>query len=687
MSEAKDFLFEIGTEELPSRHLFEMAESLAHHIEKSFKHYSLRHGAVKFFATPRRLAILVDSLSAKQPDQLIEMRGPAAKIAYNELGELTTAAIKFAESCGVDSSKLERLDNEKGSWVICRGKKIGNLTVNLIPEIVKLALKNLHLSRQMRWGKGEVIFVRPVHWIVLLYGSEKIDTEVLGVKTGNTTFGHRFMSSGPIVISEPKKYEEILEQKGKVIPDFSKRLAKIRDEITAIPKNGTALVDEDLMLEVCGLVEWPVALVGNFESKFLEVPKEVLITCLQHQQRCFPVVDSSGKLLSQFVVVSNIESQDPQRVILGNERVIRARLSDAEFFYRTDLQYTLDSYLDRLKLIVFQDKLGSVFDRTQRLIKLIQYLAAELNIHASYAARSALLAKCDLLSTMVWEFPELQGIMGYYYALQQFEPDPIAIAIKEQYLPRHPKDKIPSTDIGVALAIADRVDYLVGLFGINKIPTGEKDPLGIRRAAIGILRIILEKQISIDLKELLEQAKKNYQVTLENQDTTKQIIDFIYERFRASYLEQGGNAKVFNAVLSRLPTNPWDFKKRLDAVNYFITLPEAESLSSAHKRVMNILSKAKIEDELQFKLKYAKEDAEVSLAHQVLEKNPILQQLCEKGEYKEALKMLAELKPTIDRFFDEIMVMVDKEKVRNNRLALLKLLADMLNSVADVSLL
>lgn len=687
MSETRDFLFEIGTEELPPKHLAAISAALTHNLEKNFKHHGLSHGAIQSYATPRRLAVLVQDLSTKQSDQLVEMRGPATKIAYDAAGALTIAAKKFAASCGAAEDKLEKLETEKGSWVVCRVKKIGTDTTKLLPEIVTQALKNLPVGRQMRWGEGKITFIRPVHWVVLLFGAETIPAEILGVTASNLTYGHRFLHPAAITINEPKQYAGLLEKEGKVIADFNLRLQKIREQVVAIATIGTPLIDADLLDEVTGLVEWPVAMLGTFDAHFLEIPQEVLITSLQHQQRYFPIVAADGKLLPHFVIISNIESSDPKRVVVGNERVIRARLTDAEFFYRTDLQFTLDSYLERLKLTVFQDKLGSVFDKTQRLYRLADYLARELHADTTQAYRAALLSKCDLMSTMVWEFPELQGIMGYYYALQQFEPDPIALAIKEQYLPRYANDQIPTSDIGCILALADRVDTLVGLFGINKLPTGDKDPLGLRRAAHGILRIILERNLPLDLRALLETTKLNYQVPLENQNTSKQVVDFVYERMRAWYLDHNGNANVFNAVLAREPAKPLDFKARLDAVAFFITLPEAEALAAAHKRVNNILTKAQLDPETKFNLKLAKEPAEEALAQQLIEKAPKIQTLCAASKYKEALTVLAELKPLIDTFFEKVMVMVDKEKLRANRLALLRDLRELFISIADISLL
>lgn len=687
MADTQDFLLEIGTEDLPSKKLHEVAASLAQHIEKHLKQHALTYRAVKFYATPRRLAVIVSDLLSKQPDQPIELRGPAVKVAYDQFGEPTTAAIKFAASCSIDVAQLEKHTTEKGSWVVCKSVKVGAATQSLLPEIVNQAVKHLPIPKQMRWGEGKITFIRPVHWVVMLLGTTVIRAAVLGVVSDNQTYGHRFLAPQAITIPEPSKYIELLEQQGKVIPDFTKRMQMIREAIEHASQTGNALIADELLTEVTGLVEWPTILVGVFDPHFLEIPQEVLITVLQQQQRCFPVINAEGKLLPQFILVSNLISRNPRRVIEGNERVIRARLTDAEFFYRTDLEFTLDGYLQRLQHTVFQEKLGTMYDKTVRLQKLAAVIATKINADPSQANRAALLAKCDLMSTMVWEFPELQGIMGYYYALQEFEPDSIAIALKEQYLPRFAKDQLPTTELGCVLALADRADTLVGLFGINKVPTGEKDPLGLRRAATGILRIILEKALAIDLFELFTTAQQNYLVPLDNAAAIKQLLDFVYERLRAWYLEQGGKTNVFNAVLATQPTQPLNFQKRLEAVTYFVTLPEAEALSMAHKRVNNILTKAQLSAISTFNPKLVTEEAEKALAQQVAISAPKVRQLCAIGNYKEALTTLAALKPAIDTFFDKIMVMVEDKKIRNNRLALLHDLHALFILIADISLL
>ena len=687
MSEVKNFLFEIGTEELPPKTLFKVAANLATNVENGLKHAGLSHGAIKFFATPRRLAVLVFDLVTKQPDHTLELRGPAVTVAYDQEGKPTKALQKFLENNGITINQLEKLETPKGAWVVAHKKKSGRATDELLPEIINQALESLHTPKQMRWGNGKYTFIRPVHWLLMLYGNEIVPATVFGKTSSNVTYGHRFHHPAAITITSPEKYAEILAEQGFVIAEFEARKQMIFSAVQNKTNIGKVLIDENLLNEVTGLVEWPVVLLGTFDAHFLEVPQEVLLVALEAQQRYFPVVDQEGKLLPHFVLVSNIKSSEPVRVITGNEKVLRARFTDAEYFYRTDLQFTLDSLIDRLKQAVFQDKLGSIYLKTERLAKLTSFLAEKVGVATALAKRAAELSKADLVTTMVFEFPELQGVMGYYYALQQFESESVAIALKEQYLPRFAQDKIPDTDLGAILAISDRLDTLVGFFGINKIPTGEKDPQGLRRAATGILRIILERKLNLDLKELLEFANSCYSPELENTLATKQVLDFILERLRAMYLENGGDANVYNAVLATHPTKPLDFQQRLAAINFFKTLAEAEALSAAHKRVNNILNKTTISDEIKFSPKLAKEVAEKALA-EIIEKNKaVIATLAQQGNYKEALELLATFKPAIDAFFDSTMVMVENEKLRNNRLALLRDLRALFLSIADISLI
>lgn len=691
MSNSHDFLLELGSEELPPKELTNLVGSLAMHLEKNLRAAELTFDFIRTFATPRRLAVLVSNLLKSQPDKNLEIRGPAVSVAIDANGFPTVAGKKFSENCGVEFAKLDRIENEKGAWLICRTKKVGAKTTELLPSIVAKTIKEISIHRAMKWGCGEFTFVRPLHWIVMLYGSLTIETKIFDVISSNKTYGHRFHYPKPITILEPTHYEMQLSQKGFVIADFVKRREKIHElimqAVMAKYPGSHALIEEALLNEVAGLVEWPVALVGEFSPHYLELPPEIIITCLEHHQRSFPIINQTKKLIPAFVVVSNIESLDPERLIKGNERVIRARLTDAEFFYRSDLRFTLDSFIEKLKLVVFQTKLGTLYDKTLRLEKLVTSIAQKINANIDYSDRAAHLSKCDLMTSMVGEFPELQGVVGYYYALQQYEPEEVALAIKEQYLPKFAKDSLPTTASGQVLAIADRIDTLVGAFSINKVPTGEKDPLGLRRAAIGIIRIILEKSLALDLKELCELAYNNYESAPENAAAVKQAVDFIIERMRAFAEEQGIKSNVINAVLARKSTKPLDIFKRLDAVSYFLTLPEAEALSSAHKRVNNILNKANINAEIKFNCDLVEEKIEQNLADEIAAKNELIIPLYKERNYREALKILSGIKPVVDEFFDKVMVMAEKEKVRNNRLALLTDLRELFNHVADLSLL
>jgi glycyl-tRNA synthetase beta chain len=690
MDEQLDFLLEIGTEELPPKNLEYLAEGLAANLQKGLQAAFLDHGKVTTFATPRRLAVLVAKLASKQQDKAVELRGPAVSIAFDERGNLTAAGKKFIESAGVSIAQLERHKNPKGEYVVCKTTKIGLETPQLLPAIVTAALKNLPIHRPMRWGNGALSFVRPVHWVVMMYGSNVIEANILGVPAGNLTYGHRFLHPHAILLSDAQSYETALNKPGYVVANFNKRTELIRHQManltTRLPK-GEIVIDEELLHEITGLVEWPVAMIGEFDHNFLELPQEVLICVMQQQQKCFPVIGADKKIQPYFILVSNIISKEPQIIIKGNERVIQARLTDAEFFYKSDLVFTLDSYLEKLKTTVFQTNLGTVYDKTLRLAKLATVVAEFIGANTAFAERAAKIAKSDLMTTMVGEFPELQGIMGYYYALQQFEPEEVAIALKEQYLPRFAKDKIPDTKVGSALALADRIDTLIGAFAINKIPTGEKDPLGLRRAAIAILRIILAKNLDIDLRVLFAQALQNYQEAIEalkNVNPIEQALNFVFERLRVWYVEEGIEANIVNAVLERRPTKPLDFKRRIEAVSYFKTLPAAETLSNAHKRVNNILQKAGFAGTTKFNKKLLTDAAEINLAAQITRIKKLITPLYSQGNYKAALTLLSEIKSAVDQFFDTVMVMAEEQSVRNNRLALLNELRELIIYIADI---
>ncbi|MBU0743972.1 MAG: glycine--tRNA ligase subunit beta, partial [Gammaproteobacteria bacterium] len=527
--QTNDFLLEIGTEELPPKQINILATALAKNLKENLQELSLVHGEVKTFSSPRRLAVLISNLKSKQEDQPIEIRGPSVKIAFDPTGNPTIAAIKFAATCGIAVEDLKRIEDKKGAVLFYKTIRAGRKTIDLLPEAITHSIKKLPIKRAMRWGENLGPFVRPLHWIVALFGAKTIDLEIFGVKASNKTFGHRFHCPQELLVSEPSEHENLLKEKGFVIADSFKRQQEIRQQITSLTIDDVAIIPEDLLDEVTNLVEWPVALMGVFNERFLKIPKEALITTLKNHQRCFPICDESGELLPRFVMISNIKSSLPTQVIEGNERVIQARFTDAQYFYQKDLKQDLINNLDSLKSVTFQDGLGSLYDKTQRLKTIASFIATKIDIDITTVERASELSKCDLVTSMVREFPELQGIMGYYYALKN-ENLVIAAAIKEQYLPAFSQDKIPSTKAGAALALADRIDNLIGLFAINKIPTSDKDPFSLRRAANGILRIILEKNLELDLKEIIEKSCLTYKDIIKNKDEiVAKALDFIYE--------------------------------------------------------------------------------------------------------------------------------------------------------------
>ncbi len=716
-----DFLFEIGTEELPPKSINKLAASLANSVEQSLTKNSLTFTELKTFATPRRLALLITDLANKQPDQKIERRGPSVAAAFDKDGNPTKATLGFAASCKTTADKLTTIKTDKGEWLTYTLKQTGKTAIQLLPEIISNAIKKLPLPKAMRWGNNDETFVRPVHWLVMLYGNKVIPYELFGIKADNKTHGHRFHHPEAITISEPKKYAEQLNKVGMVIADFDKRQKEIIKQIqksthrhpashpchpvldtgsrstrsvqsskhtvdSAVkPQNDAA---QELLNEVTNIVEWPVVLTGTFPESFLKLPPEVITSTLQKHQKCFTLYDDKGKLLPNFITVSNIKSKKPKQVVAGNERVINARLSDAEFFFNTDQKQPLAAHCEQLKHVVFQSKLGTIYDKTLRLEKLATYIANKINADKTLSRRAALLSKADLMTQMVGEFPELQGTIGFYYAKKDKEPLEVAKALQEQYLPRFAGDKLPTTLTGCALAIADKIDTIVGIFGINQIPTGEKDPYGLRRAALGILRIIIEKQLDLDLQDLITEAARNYTIKFSNNNLSSQAVEFILERLRAWYLEEGTSPQVFAAVLAKFPTRPLDFKQRIKAVNAFIKLPEAEALAAANKRVSNILRKANT-DNLKHKIseKLLLEPAEQDLAKQLLQKAQKTEELYKEGKYTQTLQNLASLKKPIDNFFDNVMVNCEDEALRNNRLALLTKLRDIFILVADISLL
>lgn len=686
MSDHADFLVEIQTEELPPKALKRLGKAFLSEVEERLRKADLKFTDAQFFATPRRLAVLVKNLTAKQADSTVERKGPAMESAFDKDGKPTPACVGFARSCGVTPEQLTTIKNPSGTWVGFQQNVAGKHVHELLPTIVQQALTALPIPKRMRWGNHSVEFVRPVHSVILLFGDDIIHADILGCQTGRKTLGHRFLSKGWIEIKNPADYAAKLKI-GFVIADFDQRKDKIREAAIAI--NSQVDIHEDLLDEVTGLVEWPVAISGHFDEKFLDVPQEALISAMQDHQRYFPVVDKNGKLMPQFVAISNIESKDEKSVIAGNERVLRARLSDAAFFFEKDKKETLESRIPHLKNIVFQAKLGNMYEKAQRLSQLAGFIANKIDADQEKAKHLGLLAKTDLTTELVGEFPELQGIAGYYYA---FLIDGIvkddAKALYEQYRPRFANDNLPKTSLGKTLAIADRIDTLVGVFGINQQPTGDKDPFGLRRAAIGVLRIVIEGKHDVDLRELLQFALANYSIQLENHNVINDVLNFILERMKPFYQEQGISPDVFAAVAALNITQPYDIHCRIQAVKTFKTLSEAESLSIANKRVSNILAKYDNEislpeiDEKLFEL-----DAERILAAKLKEQQNAAIDLSKAAKYQELLSQLAQLREPVDNFFDQVLVMTDDKPRRENRLLLLKKLRELFLHVADIALL
>jgi glycyl-tRNA synthetase beta chain len=689
-----DLLIEIGCEELPPKNLKKIQTAFVEQFTKALQTVDLAFENIEGFVTPRRLAIRINKLSLQQPVRNISKRGPAKNAAFDAAGKPTKAALGFAESCGVSMDAISLQERDKGAWLVFEKNEPGKTAAELMPDLLAETLNTLPMGRRMRWGARTDAFLRPIQWIVLLLDHKVIPAEIFGVKTGNVTYGHRFHHPEALSLSNPQEYESLLLNKGHVIADFDQRREKILTEMTHISseKKFHAMIEPELLDEVAGLVEWPVVLLGSFDKTFLETPKEALITSMQTHQRCFPVEDQHKKLLPHFLLVSNISSKNPTEVITGNERVIAARLADAVFYYRIDKKIPLHERLIDLKQVRFQKGLGSLWDKSLRIAKLATYIAPHIKADPIYTERAGLLCKTDLLTQMVGEFPELQGVMGRYYALHDSETDAVAIAIEDHHHPRFAQDTLPITPEGAALALADRLDSLIGIFGLGNRPTGDKDPFGLRRQALGILRLLVEKKYDCDLKDLLMVAQEQYahqNIALSNTDVIPQVLDFCFDRFRAMYQDQGINPRVFEAVFAKRPTNPFDFDRHMQAVNHFITLPEAESLAAANKRVHNILAKCDPDTlkEMAVQDSLLKEPAEKTLWQQLSTKEEEIAPLLKTANYTEALKHLATLREPIDQFFTDVMVMVDDLILRNNRLRLLNRLRILFLEIADISLL
>jgi len=692
MSSARDLLFEIGTEELPPRSLRHLRDSLHTSLMTLLQDNHLGHGASHAYATPRRLAVVIRDLDAAQPDREVVRRGPAISAAFDAAGNPTKPALGFAGSCGVSVAELDRMETDKGAWLVWRSRETGKAAAEIIPELIEQALKALPVPKRMRWGNSSVEFVRPVHWAVLLLGDEPVAAEILGMRCDRYTRGHRFHHNDKIAIAKPADYCDILATRGKVMADMDQRRESIRTQVTEAGEalGGSARIDAGLLDEVTALVEWPVAITGSFDSRFLDVPAEALVSSMQDHQKFFPVLQSDGKLMPNFITVANIISKDPEQVRSGNERVIRPRLEDAAFFWNQDRKQTLASRIPQLDTMTFQQKLGSLGDKQKRVAAIAASIATTLGIDPQHVQRAAALSKCDLLTSMVFEFPELQGVMGRYYALHDGEAREVASALNEQYQPRFAGDTLPVTTTGQVLAIAERLDTLAGIFAIGQTPTGDKDPFGLRRAALGLLRILVEKQIDLDLQAMIETAAANFPAALQAEKSSPALLGFILERLRAYYLEAGFDVQNFDAVMARQPARPLDFDQRMRAVQAFRKLPEADSLAAANKRIRNILRKAQetaITIPAAFNTALLQEPAERELALALEDLEAKVRPLFGQREYTRALCQLAALQAPVDTFFDNVMVMTDDAQLRNNRLALLNAMSELFLQVADISLL
>ncbi|MCL1148104.1 glycine--tRNA ligase subunit beta [Shewanella sp. 10N.261.52.F9] len=685
----ENLLIEVGTEELPPKSLRKLAESFLANFTEELTKAELSFESAVWHAAPRRLAICINQLALAQADKVVEKRGPAVAQAFDADGNPTKAAMGWARGNGITVEQAERLKTDKGEWLLHQARVVGVETKSLIADMAQRSLDKLPIPKPMRWGSNTTQFIRPVHTVTMLLGSEVVDGELLGIKSDRVVRGHRFMGESSFELDHADNYLIALKEKGKVLADYEARKAIIKTdaEAAATKIGGVADLEDDLLEEVTSLVEWPVVLTASFEEKFLDVPAEALVYTMKGDQKYFPVFDKTGQLLPNFIFVTNIESKDPQQIIAGNEKVVRPRLADAEFFFETDKKDTLEARLASLETVIFQKQLGTIKQRVERISAMAGYIATSIDANSEEAARAGLLSKSDLMTNMVMEFTDLQGTMGMHYARLNGETEAVAVALSEQYKPKFSGDTVPTAPISICVALAEKLDTLVGIFGIGQAPKGAADPFALRRAAIGVLRICLENNLPLDLVDLIAKAQELHGENLTNDDVAEQVLEFFMARFRAWYQDQGVSVDVILAVLARRPTAPADFESRIKAVAHFRTLEQASALAAANKRVSNIL--AKVEGELPAAIddKLLVESAEKALAEKLAELHPQLAPLFAAANYQEALALLASLRESVDTFFEDVMVMADDEALKNNRLALLSSLREQFLHAADISLL
>ena len=684
----QNFLVEIGTEELPPKALKTLATSFADNVEAQLNQAGLTFDKIEWFAAPRRLAVKVLNLATQQPSKEIEKRGPAVSAAFDAEGKPTKAAEGWARGCGITVEQAERIATDKGEWLVHRAKIEGQPTKNLLNDIVANALAKLPIPKPMRWADKTVQFIRPVHTVTMLLGDELIEGEILGVASARTIRGHRFLGEKEFEIQHADQYPQLLREKGSVVADFNERKAEIlaKSQAKATALGGVADIEESLLEEVTSLVEYPNVLAAKFEERFLAVPAEALVYTMKGDQKYFPIYDKDGKLLPHFIFVSNINPEDPTAIIEGNEKVVRPRLTDAEFFFKTDLKQKLVDRLPRLETVLFQQQLGTLKDKTDRIEQLAGEIAKQIGADEAKAKRAGLLSKCDLMTNMVFEFTDTQGVMGMHYARHDGEDEEVAVALNEQYMPRFAGDELPKSLVASAVALADKFDTLTGIFGIGQAPKGSADPFALRRAALGALRIIVEKNLPLDLEDLVKKSAALFGDKLTNQNVVADVVDFMLGRFRAWYQDEGIAVDVIQAVLARHPTRPADFDARVRAVSHFRTLDSAEALAAANKRVSNILAKADAAIG-EINLTACVEPAEKALAEAVLALHTEVQPLIAKGDYTAVLDKLANLRAPVDNFFDNVMVNAEDPALRQNRLAILNTLQGLFLQVADISLL